>query len=125
MSDDLNYLAHYGVKGMRWGQRRQELRIANERVRTATTDLAVAKAERHVARVNMAKTTAAIAGTSALVAGAAFGTYVVRKHMKTSASSVTKVKKNYDIVLRGKDFVIQSNNPQAVKTTLDAMKGRK
>lgn len=56
----LDYIAHFGVKGMKWGQRKAARRERNAQIKSARQRIATKESEihAHVRAANKAKTTA-------------------------------------------------------------------
>ena len=86
------FLAHYGVKGMKWGQRREAQRAANAKVQEAKATLKSAKAVRNEGRKSAALSFAKKAAVAtAVVAGAAVAASIVSKSGGKPASSISGV----------------------------------
>lgn len=75
-----DFLAHYGIPGMKWGVRRQNLRTASSNVKEAKQILKEAKGQQREARKAAAKT---VAQDAVVIAGVALAIKVLSSGGKT------------------------------------------
>ena len=88
------FLAHYGVKGMKWGVRREQLRAANAQVTEAKAALKSAKEARSEGRKSVAVGAAKRAAVAtAVVGGAAAAAAILRKSGGKPSSAISGVGK--------------------------------
>lgn len=94
--DDSAYLAHHGVKGMKWGVRKDRSAYRSDD-------------ERRQRRRTIAKRIAIGTGIAAGVAGAGLGAYAIGKHLKTSEKRrISNARKQYKDTQATIDFIKNS-----------------
>ena len=92
-----NYLVHHGIKGMRWGHRKQYVKTGygvRRRVRTDSKGPKSASEVQRARRKQIAKRVAIGAGVTAGILGAAYAVNRVKENRKKEISAFENVLKN-------------------------------
>ena len=128
-----DFLAHYGVKGMKWGQRREAQRAANAQVKEAKAALKSVKAVRNEGRKSAAVSVAKKAAVAtAVVAGAALAASIVAKSGGKPASSISGVSPTGRPLFSasgvnaktGKKWLVETNSGQAFDIAMKELSSR-
>lgn len=109
MIETEEFLSHYGVPGMKWGVRRQNLSIAKNNVRQAKQLLKDAKTERKEVRKAAVKT---VAKDAVVAAGAVAVVAILAKNKSKSMKTLRQASE----FSKGSDWV----NANLKKTVKDA-----
>lgn len=128
------FLAHYGVKGMQWGQRREQQRAANAQVIEAKAALKSAKQVRSAGRKSAAVSVAKKAAiATAVVGGAAAAATILSKSGGKPASSISGVSPTGRPLFSasgvsaktGKKWLIETNSGEAFDMMAKELASRK